>query len=255
MSGDIRPGWETADMPVATLADVAAASGGTGTNSQIHPMAATNLRDLLAAATRSGRVADQDVFGRLLICVFVEAVLAEIRGELKQSRELLRLQGDALATLLPPGLLVVPRDGIPYRCEIPTCGRCDRLSSAKANVVARVDWGPIGAVTGNDGRLTWQSSASAVEGSDRQYRLVLTCRTCRRRALKRCHDEQFEGRGPLAGGRWIRCARLVAGRAEFCDEHRTSEAQRERGAYDWSSRSHAGRRRSPHDATTADYLR
>jgi hypothetical protein len=120
-------------------------------------------------------------------------------------------------------------------------------------IVHRVDWGPIGAGTGHRGRLTWQSSPAAVEGTDRLYRLVLTCRSCRRRVLKRCHHEQFEARWLLGGGHWIRCSELVVGR-DFCDAHRGGKAEGDRNAYDWTSMPDAGHRRCRHHATTDDYL-
>jgi hypothetical protein len=70
-------------------------------------------------------------------------------------------------------------------------------------------------------------------------RYMITCSRCRRRALKRCHDEQFDG----FEDRWVRCAQLAIG-ADYCAAHQGREPQRERRAYDWFSMPERGRRRA-----------
>jgi hypothetical protein len=242
---------------------------------------ATNSRHLVATlevVRRTGAVTDPELLARALVCVFVEGLLAERRGESEQARELLDLQADALASLpelrrlntdmdqaavaclgyhlakqrrdaahrFPPAMeprrpFVVPREGVPFICDV--CGKTDRITKA-APIVVPVDYGPIGAQVPEVLRRLVSG------GPDRVYRLVVTCRRHRDHRFKRCHDEQFDG----IGRRWIRCAGLISGRPDFCDDHRAGEAERERKAYDWKSRPDAGRRRCRDHATTEHYL-
>lgn len=131
----------------------------------------------------------------------------------------------------------VPPGGIPYHCE--ACGSIDSLKSAKANPVTPVDWGPLLAANG-DGCVVW------VDGGPELCRLVLCCRRCLRRSIKRCGDEQWDQDG------WIRCFRLVVG-SNYCDDHRRGEAERERTSYNRTESPNAGRRATSASSSADDY--
>lgn len=228
------------------------------------------FRVVLAAA--HGNVRDPDLLGSALVCTFVDAELARIDAQEDRAQALLRLQHHALRLLpelraacgpvdaaareivkyqrsrqredptyelpAPRPPLRIPSNGIPYRCE--ACGTIDRISSRKAAIVVPVHWAP-NCVGG---------SIPLVSGHPHgHYRLVVCCRRCRRRKLKRCFDEQFDG----FGRRWIRCDELVVGR-DYCERHRSPEAERERGSYDQRLRPDTGRRRTPRITRTEDYL-
>jgi len=126
------------------------------------------------------------------------------------------------------GRIVVPRGGIPYRCEV--CEQTASLMTAKARIVVPVAWGPMEAANG--------PARVVAAGLGELYRLVVCCRRCVRRKLSRCRNELWDGDA------WLRCGRLAVG-ANYCEEDRGRPALRER--------KDPRRRRTPDQPSSEDY--
>lgn len=217
------------------------------------------FRVLLAAAR--GVACDVDL-AEPLTCCYLTALGEESRGNNDRARALLKLEHEVLRTrpelrapyrridefearyvqdavasfadyerqkmredpaYLPsqhspwrPPRLRIPRAGIPYRCE--ACGEHARVASGRARIVRPVLWAP---------HWILEDKITIKGGSHGEcYALIVCCEKCRRRELKRCHDEQYDG----FEGCWQRCSELAIG-SRYCALHRSAEAERERGAY------------------------